>query len=121
MGEPLGNIYHPKLHGNITHGLSGEYSPNKLIKPVFKSPMRVITVNLSETIIHGIDSLLGDLHSSRSEAVRFYCFQGLHKDFQFKNLLNGDVIPYNDLYPENEYIYTDRYGTIWKIKKVEGS
>ena len=119
--EPLGNIHHPKYEGkrhhNYTHGLT-KFKENW--KPEnCKSPMRVLTINLPQTIIDFIDNELkgiGKLYSSRSEAIRNYTIRGLQDDIDVMRATSGEFVSH-PLYPENKDTFTDQYGTVWKIKE----
>jgi len=90
-------------------------------RPEFKSNYKVLTINLPECVIDAIDSMLGILYASRSEAIRYYIMRSLQADLTLVNSMNGDFKPFTELnlFNENgENYFVDKKNKIWFVGKA---
>ena len=95
------------------------YKKYKLImQKKYKSPMRVITINLPYPVIKQLDDFKGVLYPSRSEATRRYIMQGVQRDLEFLRLLNGDFEVNEEMFPETDHLFTDEWGITWYIGRA---
>ena len=124
MVERLGNIYYPekyqgKQHHKYTHGLIK--FKNTYVDKNPKSPMRVVTINVSKIVLQFIkDELVGTgkLYASRSECIRHFIINGIQNVVDVMRALTHEVIS-NPIIQEDKEHFTDQYGTVWKIKPTE--
>ena len=89
-----------------------------LVKKGYKTPLRVITINLPYIILEQIEGFRDILYASRSEAVRVYVMQGVQRDLELLRLLKGDFEERRNIFPENATQFTDRWGITWNIGRA---
>ena len=89
-----------------------------VIQKKYKTPLRIVTVNLPYSLIKQMDDFKEILYGSRSEAVRLYVIQGVQRDLELLRLLNGDFEVNERMFPENCNQFTDRWGITWNIGRA---
>ena len=89
-------------------------------RPEFKSNYIILTINLPEPVLDRIDSLLGVLYQSRSQAIRYYCMRQLEADLEFIHKMEGDFTTKETVLFEEggEQYFVDEKGVIWFVGRA---
>ena len=86
-------------------------------RPEFTSNYKILTINIPEPVLDSIDSLLGKLYASRSEAIRRYCMRCVGEDLKLLNQMDGNFVAEDPTFfnEDGADYFRDNHNKIWYV------